>query len=346
MALLVTFHGGKPTKSIPDPIQYVAGYAQVFGVWLSNTNLLDMPKPADKHNELRDVKLASDGNLYVVNSYKDASVIWQIPSGGLTKKQSPQVFTGASIVPSIDHPFAVAFDSQMTYCYISNQDTNVVVRVYGSGSKCGQAAPINGSIPGSDFLPGTFVASQLGILPPGDSGPAPSGVPSKDGGLAYSPSSGPPLSNSVRGVAVIGSMLYVADEVGDCVRLYDTGTGKYQKTLNDPNGLITGPVHLLASGTMLYITSASQNGSVLSYDTTGGTGTSNTSLRAIITGITTPSGLTQDSRGNLYVASRTGQYINLYTYNSENNSYTPSPGNPVLDSGLLVDQPEFVLWVE
>ena len=135
----------------------------------------------------------------------------------------------------------------------------------------------------------------------------------------------------------------MADEVDNCVRIYDTGSGAYQGNISDPNSLIDGPVHLLASGGMLYITSSGQGRrAVLSYDTTTG----NTSLQAIVTNLDTPSGLTLDGNGNLYVASRLGQYINLYNYNATSGTFTASASNPIIGPTLLTDQPEFIFWVD
>src|SRR5262249_6216563 len=153
---------------VKKPLWYVGSYAQSGGSWTFNDNVLSLPAAGKHGNELRDIQLASDGNFYLVNSYKDVSVVWQIPQGGVNS-QPPAVFTGASVVPAIYHPFSFVFDSAMSYCYISNQDTNVVVRVNapgGSGGSSGTAAPVNSALPGSNFLAGTFVASQQGFLPP------------------------------------------------------------------------------------------------------------------------------------------------------------------------------------
>ena len=334
MTIYVTFHGGKPTNTIPNPIWFVVTYTLVNGAWQSNANALNLPAPSGKNAadgyELRDLQLASDGNFYLVNSYKGASVIWQIPQAGLSPNTNPTVFTSGATIPAIDHPFGFAFDSAMQVCFISAQDTNVVVAAYGPPHKhSGSPLPVNPAIPGSNFLAGTFVASELGIPVPPGSKPVPSNVKGSDGGLHYSPKSGPPLSNSVRGVALIGTTLYVADEVGNEVKTFDVITGDYLGKIQDPNQAINTPVHLLAAAGKLYI---STTDSVLTYDP------STSTLTQLLTGLTSPSGMSFDAAGNFYVASRTGSSISGY-----NSSFQPMPGNPLISN--LADNPEFLFCV-
>jgi hypothetical protein len=337
MSLYVTFHGGSPSKEVPNPLWYVGSYTQSGSTWKFNPNVFNLPAPADKVNELRDIQLGSDGNFYVVNSYKKANVIWRIPPGGVNN-QAPAVFTGGSVVPAIFHPFSFAFDSTRTYCYISSQDTNVVTRVFGSGGYVGKAAPVNTALKGSNFLDGTFVASQQGFLPPPF---LPSGVSDKAGGLGFSmesTSQDPYPSHSVRGVALIGGSLYVADEAANCVRIYDTTSGAYKGTISDQKQHIQGPVHLLAVGTTLYMTSSIHKGSVLAYDTVNGG-----DPKTVVEGVDKPSGITLDNAGHFYVASRTKNFVNMYTISQPLSPFTPAAGNPIIKS--MTDNPEFLLWV-
>jgi hypothetical protein len=334
MTIYVTFHGGKPTKTVPNPIWYVVSYTLVNGVWQSNPNALNLPPPSGKHAadgyELRDIQLAQDGNFYLVNSYKHASVIWQVPQAGLPPQTDPKVFASGATIPAIDHPFGFAFDSAMQVCFISAQDTNVVVAAYGPAHKhSGAALPVNPTIPGSNFLAGTFVASELGIPVPLGSKPVPSNVKGSDGGLHYAPKSGPPLSNSVRGVALVGTTLYVADEVGNGIKTYDVITGDYLGKIHDPNHAIDTPVHLLAASSKLYISTAD---SVFSYDPPTAT------LTRLLAGLTTPSGMSFDAAGNFYVASRTGSSISGY-----DSSFQPMRNNPLIAG--LKDNPEFLFCV-
>ena len=292
---------------------------------------------------LRDIQYLSDGNFYLVNSYKTSSQVWQITPGN---SPTGKVVFSPARVPAIDHPFALAFDSSMDVCFLTNQDTNVVVRVFGpKNPQAGQPLPVNPTY-GTGFLAGTFVGSQNPLVPEGYDGPAPPVVSSAQGGLTTSPPTGAP-SNSVRGVALIGQTLYVADEPGDRIYLYDISSGDFLGQIADPNSLIQSPTHLLVNGGKLYITvsgsdkdeasdsqSSTDTPSVLCYDPTD---PANPTLSTIISGVPNPSGITFDSAGNFYVACRTKGYVNQYSA-----SFAPSPSNPFI-SGLK-DCPEFLLW--
>jgi hypothetical protein len=371
MPFYVTFHGGGASKGIPDPQQYVVSYTpNGSGGWTVNENVFNLPSPSQKYNELRDIQLCGDGNFYVANAYKNASVIWQIPPSG-APSGGPTIFAQGAVLPcqgassgpspvvSIYHPFGFAFDSGMDTCYLSNQDDNIVVAVYGPSAASpnvpGEPLPVNPWLVANitqppDFLPGTFVPSQTGFLPPCSPAgtAAPPSVSSAQGGLAYSPSSGP-LSNSVRGVALLGTTLFVADEVGNAVRVYDTTSVAAPATIDDPSGLIQGPTHLLLQGNMLYIVVTGGSGStvpaVLSYNTSQGLGTSNTSLAAVVFGVENPSGITFDNASppNFYLASRTGQFVSQYdsSFKLVSANYIPGAGKV----STMPDQPEFILFV-
>ena len=372
MPFYVTFHGGKATKTIPDPQPYVVSYTpDKKGGWTVDSNVLKLPVPSQKHNELRDIQLGGDGNFYVVNADKNASVIWQIPPKG-APSAGPAIFTQGAVPPcqpgnlspapvvSIDHPFGFAFNAAMDVCYVSNQDDNVVVAVYGpkaaSPAVPGEPLPVNPWLLANfttppEFLPGTFVPSQTGFIPPCMiTSAAPPSVSSAQGGLAFSPSSGPPLANSVRGLALLSTTLFVADEVGNAIRVYDTTSVAAPSVINDPKGLIKSPTHLLLQGNMLYISVAGGSGAtdaaVLSYDTSQGSGTANTSLSAVVFGVKDPSGMTFDDATppNFYLANRTGQVVSQYDskFHLLHQNYIPGPGK----HPQMQDQPEFILFVE
>jgi hypothetical protein len=373
MPFYVTFHGGSPSKGIPDPQPYVVAYTPAeSGGWTVNQNVFNLPSPSQKYNELRDIQLCGDGNFYVANAYKNASVIWQIPPSG-APSGGPTIFTQGAVPPcnavvsgpapvvSIYHPFGFAFDAGMDTCYLSNQDDNIVVAVYGPNAASpavpGEPLPVNPWLVANiaqppNFLPGTFVPSQTGFLPPcvASGTAAPPSVSPAQGGLDFSPSTGPPLSNSVRGVALAGTTLFVADEVGNAVRVYDATGVAAPATVNDPTGLIQSPTHLLLQGDMLYIVVAGGSGStdpsVLQYDTSKGSGTSNTSLAAVVFGVQNPSGITFDNASppNFYLASRTGQVVSQYdsSFKLLSANYIPGPGKV----STMPDQPEFILFVD
>jgi hypothetical protein len=252
---------------------------------------------------------------------------------------------------SVYHPFALAFDAALEVCYISNQDTNVVVRVNGpNADNPGQPLPINPSLlelgNQPTFLPGTFVASQVPLAPTGCS--IPTAVTSAQGGLAAAPPGLTPSqtpSNSVRGLTVIETTLYVADEVDNCIRAYDTASVKYLGTISDPSELVLSPTHLLAHNGLLYIsvTPGEANALVLCYDP------SQNSLNAVISrskkqgfDVKHPSGMAFDGSGNFCLADRTGQAIYQFDAN-----FAPTSGQPFISNadGNMPDQPEFILWV-
>jgi hypothetical protein len=150
-------------------------------------------------------------------------------------------------------------------------------------------------------------------------------------------------------VALLGTTLFVADEVGNAVRVYDTTSVAAPATIDDPSGLIQGPTHLLLQGNMLYIVVTGGSGStvpaVLSYNTSQGLGTSNTSLAAVVFGVENPSGITFDNASppNFYLASRTGQFVSQYdsSFKLVSANYIPGAGKV----STMPDQPEFILFV-
>src|SRR5262249_25759855 len=293
---------------------------------------------------------STSGRFYLVNSYKHSSQVFQI-SPSATSPPAPLVNGvggSGSVLCSVYHPFAVAFDSAMAVCYIANQDSNVVVRVNGPNPpNPGQPMSINPALLGTSFLPGTFVASQVPLAPPGC--PTPSAVPNDQGGLGASPPGLKPTetpSNSVRGVAVIDTTLYVADELDRYVRQYDTKSGKY---LGAIGRLVLNPTHLLARDGLLYIggsPSSSKAGSpssskavVLCFNPTTET------MSAVISNsddlnVKHPSGMTFDGSGNFYLADLEARVV--YQFDSQ---FSARPTQPFIPREAIPDSPEFILWV-
>src|SRR5262249_54169755 len=115
---VVAFHGGS------SGVQQLYTYADDGS---GGTPYLSTATPAGT-NGFRDIQFlpfAAGGQFYLVNSYKDASEVFQIPP--TATKVPPPFVTGVGGTPpvlcSVYHPFALAFDSDLTVCYIANQDS-------------------------------------------------------------------------------------------------------------------------------------------------------------------------------------------------------------------------------
>jgi hypothetical protein len=345
---IVTFHGGT------DGIQQVYSYQGDGSGGSPYLTAATPPGTTSTPNGFRDIQFlpfGPDGQFYLVNSYKNSSEVFQIAPNATSVP--PPFVNGAGgtgqVLCSAYHPFAIAFDAAMKVCYISCQDSNVVVSVGGPNSaNSGQPLPINSSLPlpskKTAYLPGTFVASQIPLLPKAcSSGSAvPPAVASHDGGLDASPSDlGPDDTpdNSVRGVALLPNRLYVADEVDDCLRVYDTNSGAYLDKVDDPNNLVRSPTHLLAGVQLVYISvkpSKHHDALVLRYDPSQ-------KLNAVISNsdnlnVESPSGMTFDGNGNFYLADRTKKVV--YKFNPD---FSLADGNPFISN--MPDLPEFILWV-
>ncbi len=126
--------------------------------------------------------------------------------------------------------------------------------------------------------------------------------------------------------------------------MYDTNCVVAPDQIYDKHGLITSPTHLLLQGSMLYISVAggshSKDPAVLSYDTSQGSGRSNTSLKVVVSGVKGPAGMTFDNATppNFYLASRTGQAVLQY-----DSSFALQNADYITD---MADQPEFILFVD
>jgi hypothetical protein len=176
------------------------------------------------------------------------------------------------------------------------------------------------------------------------------------------------VQNSVRDLVFANGVLYVADEAGNAVRMYDPETGVPWGSTE-----IQSPIHLAVQNGDIYVGS---QGSVFSgtlatppqnppfspppNQFAGGgvpppypappSGYTN-SVALILQDLnlnvpkgSTVSGMTFDDSGNLYVALRNGMAIYQFQPN-------PNGGNPPFVSGSnpfipdLHDEPEFLLWL-
>jgi len=191
--------------------------------------------------------------LWVASSSREHSAVLCYTGAGLSYTYQGPAYVGrgaheANSPNSVWHPFDFTFDDS-GYCYVSNQDPNVVARLkVAADLKTMTPAPLPEALrpyqqPRRTFLRGTFVACgpvesapvHLPQVPPTPPVPFPLGLHAR-----IDPSTGK-VASSVRGVLWLGGVLYVADEAGDTVKAYDSKTGSI---LGESTG-IRGPVHLL-----------------------------------------------------------------------------------------------------
>ena len=331
----VTFHGG----AAPE-INQVYGY-QDDGTLITATNgqpvLMLAQIPSDVTlSELRGIGFGPDRRLYVADGSDQENRILAFdasanPDGS---RNFSAKFASHKHVEGMVHPFDFDF-SPAGDCYVSSQDTNVVSGLAGPSSsttKPGEPLAVAAflkEIPNSTFLPGTFVASSCGSLPkykqPVTDVPLPQGLDYSM--ITDKKSSKQKVGNSVRGVAFIGSDLYVADEPADVVKIYDT-TGKLKAQIADGT-FLKKPVHLLVSLGMLYIGSSGTD-SLVSYDATTGT------LATVVSRVTSISGIAIGGDGCFYLGNRMGKSILKYDPNAKQLSTFISN---------LPDYPEFLLYL-
>jgi hypothetical protein len=264
--LLVTFHGGS------TGIANVYAYDTTDGT-LKTSAALSSKAPLDKA-ELRGMVLANS-YMYVVNGGKHASNImcFQPPASGSSDWTfgyvgdfvDPSLSKKGHFQNSIGHPYAIQFDGS-GFCYISNQDTNVVAQAQVAsdfktaaitkGCRSRYLNNLTSICPpgGCVYLDGTFVASQVGALP--DVSIAATPVPAQYGGLSISPSTNiTKVLNSVRDVAISNGVLLVCDEPSDVIRLYSLADGTY---LGAGPALPKSPTHLAIFSNGLYVSAGSQ----------------------------------------------------------------------------------------
>lgn len=251
--LLVTFHGG--SKGINNVYAYNPDGSR------ATKTALDEPTDG-KLSELRALVLAN-GLLYVANGAKSQSTVlaYTVPDSG-TSFTDPSIVIGPTLSKkghfetSIAHPFGIAFDGST--CFVSNQDTNVVSQIAMSsngltgslGEGC-QSPYLSKLFPAGIFLDGTYVASQVGILP--DVELVTTVVDHAHGGQGVSFDSGK-VKNSVRDVAVANGLLFVCDEPEKVVDMYSLADGSY---LGSSNALAESPTHLAIDNGGLYVSAGS-----------------------------------------------------------------------------------------
>jgi len=314
--LFVTLHGGKPET---DPHKNNVHAYDKDGNKITSSVLDDTENVL--LDELRGIYLAGK-YLYVVNANKEQNSVLCYEGSG-TQYKYVSTFISGQVCKSILHPFDLSFDT-LDYCYLSSQDTNVVTRlVVSEGGKTGRPAPVAAALSSSgNFLPGTFVASSNGALPPRATTPVKPPV-----GLQYSgPTAATNKKHSVRGVAWANGCLYVVDQPAGTVKAYDI-TGKYMGQSN----VVESPVHVIVHERTLYVSGGDQ---VLSGKLPSPPGDF---ILSPVRGVKVKngSGMAFSDSGNFYVASRTENTILKFDANF----------NPMKFRCDLPDNPEFLLHV-
>src|SRR2546423_10958415 len=112
----VGFHGG--SNDVNNILVYSDEGEQRTGA------LLKVDSSTPPLQELRGFTLAGD-SLFIVNGYKEYSQVLVFIADGEGGYDFQSVYASKEKTNSLLHPYHLAFD-QRGFCYISNQDTNVV----------------------------------------------------------------------------------------------------------------------------------------------------------------------------------------------------------------------------
>jgi hypothetical protein len=310
----VSFHGGEEKASLNNIHVYSTDGKKLRKALNKKSLSEDI-----KLRELRGFVFGPDGNLYVVNAYFEYSEVLRF-KGALNENGQHDfvdifVKRHGEINPGINHPFNVAFDSEGDL-YVSSQNTNLIARYHGPCSKNsepGTPMPLPDSLyrEKADFPPGTFIPSAK---------LAPTGL------------------LEVRAV-IFGpnNDLYVADRAGDCVRIYEAGTGRHLRDLISRSDQLERPIHLLLTPDDRYLLIGSGgNDSILRHDLRQGS--TSVFVEAKSGGLNGPAGMAFGDDGFLYVASRNTKEI--LRYSSIDGQLR---GEPFIKE--LEDNPEFLMFV-
>jgi hypothetical protein len=291
--------------------------------------LLDPSSTAQPLHIARGFALVGD-DLYIASAWRKDSHISLYHRDGNTFRFK-EVLATTEQVAAMVHPFDVELGDDGRI-YISSQDTNTVVSLVSETRKPAPvAAHLRKQYPNGNFLPGTLVASSQGSLPEyGDR--ASLDVPPPLGLRVVLDDHGKPR-HSVRGIVVHRKHLYVADEAGDAVKVFDVQSGELLAHITGQ--MLKAPVHLVLHGETLYI-GASGTGSILTQDlSTPPSG--ELKARVVIDGkLEAPSGFAVGPDGDLYVAER--KKLRVRRFSSDGKKKGTFINN-------LPDMPEFLVYV-
>lgn len=292
--------------------------------------LLDPSPDAYPLHIARGFALVGD-DLYIANAWRKDSHVARYRRHGDTFHFADVVVT-TKLVSAMVHPFDVELGDDGRL-YVSCQDTNTVLAIL---PKMRKPAPValhlRKSFPDGNFFPGTLVASSLGRLPEvGER--APLDVPSPQGLKVVLDEHGRPR-HSVRGIIVHRRLLYVADEAGDVIKIFEIKSGRLVAHIKGKK--LTKPVHLILHGETLYI-GAAGTGSILAYDIPKVAPRGKLKARVVIDGkLKAPSGFAIGPDGDLYVAERFDQRVRRFSVKGKKKG-------TFIDG--LPDMPEFLVYV-
>jgi hypothetical protein len=310
--LFVTLHGGKPGQ---HPLKNNVHAYDKDGAKITSAVLEDAPGVT--LDELRAIHLW--GNfLYVVNANLEQNSLLCYQGTGSSYRLAGS-FVSRKTCNGVLHPFDFTFDGA-EHCYLSSQDTNLVTRLSVSADgKLGAPAPQAPALPShGTYLQGTFVASSVAQLGGQTTAVAP------PLGLEYSAVA--KKKHSVRGVTWANGALYVVDQPAGKVKVYDANG----RLLGQSNQVET-PVHVVEHNGSLFVTGANE---VLMAKLSNPAGDF---TLAAVPGlrVKNASGLAFTKQGNVYIASRTENFILKFDSN-----FKPLPFRCELP-----DNPEFLLHV-
>ena len=292
--------------------------------------LLDPAPDAHPLHIARGFALVGD-DLYIANAWrKDSHVARYRRRGDMF--HFAEVVVTSKHVSAMVHPFDVELGDDGRL-YVSCQDTNTVLAILPKTRKPAPVAlHLRKSYPDGNFLPGTLVASSRGHLPEvGDR--APLDVPSPQGLGVLLDLHGRPR-HSVRGIIVHRQHLYVADEAGNAVKIFEIASGRLVARLKGSK--LTKPVHLILHGETLYI-GAAGTGSILAYDIPDEAPDGKLKTRVVIDGkLKAPSGFAIGPDGDLYVAERFDQRVRRFSLKGKKKG-------TFIDG--LPDMPEFLVHI-
>jgi DNA-binding beta-propeller fold protein YncE len=279
----------------------------------------------------RGFALAGD-DLYIANAWRRDSHVAHYRRDAQGGFRYAGMLLTSRQAPALVHPFDIDLGDDGRL-YMSNQDTNTVIALDPATRRHLEIAPhLRSAFPDADFLPGTVVASSQGRLPDVRRH-QPADVPAPQGLEVVLDVHGKPR-HSVRGIVAARGHLYVADEAGDAVKVFELASGRLVARIKGKR--MKKPVHLVLHQGTLYI-GAAGSGCILAYTLGEAPPAGKIKPRTVIDGkLQSPSGFAIGPDGDLYVAERLHQRVRRFG---------PDGQKKGVFIDALPDMPEFLVHV-